>query len=883
MNGVSRFLSRRDKNHEKRSSKSPRNKVRLSSFSTADSDSLVSFPGSDALTGGRPHGQRRPSSSHSTRSHRLASALRSPFTDSTSFLQKTIHLPAFLTAAIIQTLSAHSDYHFSQSRTNPPSSDLYKIFTNDDPTPAADKDVEKKVKMLLSRLQGAGISSVKEEQAHHALSWYPEDLDKAYNLLVLANESIEGELKDYNPNIQMLGAINREMVTCYLDALLFAMFARLDSFEAMLYDNFDDEPRKKLAAVLRLWVNLLRTGQLIKVDLTKHLQDALAKCGWEEAAKICQQDASEAFTFITGALELPLLTLKMDIYHTGREDKEDDHKFVNERLLEVAIPEQEGDHVITLEDCLETYFNNRIEVKRYLQRQNTMASIKSKEEEAALDRDPEKSMNLHIETVEVSGFDSPIVATPTSFGPSTPLSAVRPLEGRRRADSIFSQRYARKSPELAKFDEKKHLEDMLDNSSGGRPRSASLLRKEILMPAWQFFSLIPWYTDNVPKSDAQVAAHFSVKRPMLGICLKRYTMLPNGAPKRLDTYIDIPLDIGLPHFISDERMKEEGPLFGNFKLVLQSVVCHRGVSVDSGHYVALVRANSSDRPTTPQSSEDDTVGTWLRFDDLANPRVAEVDIKKALREESPYLLFYQVQPIDAELASRGDPPPYAEAQSNLPSFDPSRETLTSQPSSSVTDGEAGAEWEKIGPADLHSAVNHSDEVIGRRSISSNRRSSVAFEDLDGSLISLSRGRTQPPTPDDTKAAFLSASRRGSRTWLPVNNRSRPSSQSGENRLSLTISRLTGRGSKDKLQVTEGLPAEEPVIVINEVESADYGPRIQSPVKEAAKQKKEGGISRSKSKKEKKDRFRSKSRDPGESLEKHKHKEKNRPDRECIVM
>ena len=49
---------------------------------------------------------------------------------------------------------------------------------------------------------------------------------------------------------------------------------------------------------------------------------------------------------------MPLLTLKMDIYHTGREDKEDDHKFVNERLLEVAIPEPEEGRVITLEDCL---------------------------------------------------------------------------------------------------------------------------------------------------------------------------------------------------------------------------------------------------------------------------------------------------------------------------------------------------------------------------------------------------------------------------------------------------------------------------------------------------------------------------------------------------
>lgn len=208
---------------------------------------------------------------------------------------------------------------------------------------------------------------------------------------------------------------------------------------------------------------------------------------------VCQQDASEAFTFITGALELPLLTLKMDIYHTGREDKEDDHKFVNERLLEVAIPEQEGDNVITLEDCLETYFNNRIEVKRYLQRQNTIASVKSRDE-SWVDKDPEKSETIHIEAVELSGPDSPLVATPIALEPgtpSTPLTPTRPLlDGRRRADSIFSQRYSHKSGDVAKFDEKRHLQEMLDKSSSGRPRSASLLKKEILMPAWQFFSLI---------------------------------------------------------------------------------------------------------------------------------------------------------------------------------------------------------------------------------------------------------------------------------------------------------------------------------------------------------------------------------------------------------
>jgi hypothetical protein len=589
---------------------------------------------------------------------------------------------------------------------------------------------------------------------------------------------------------------------------------------------------------------------------------------------VCQQDASEAFTFITGALELPLLTLKMDIYHTGREDKEDDHKFVNERLLEVAIPEKEGDHVITLEDCLETYFNNRIEVKRYLQRQNTIASMRSRDG-SWVERDPEKTETIHIETLELCGPESPLVATPTAMEPATPTTPSRPLlDGRRRADSIFSQRYARKTPEA--FDEKKHLQEMLDKSSSGRPRSSSLLRKEILMPAWQFFSLIPWYTDNVPKSDAQVAAHFSVKRPVLGICLKRYTMLPNGTPKRLETFIDIPLEIGLPHFISDERMKEEGPLFGNFKLVLQSVVCHRGVSINSGHYVSLVRANDHERPGTSQSEEDALSETWLRFDDLSNPRVAQVDIKQALRDESPYLLFYQVQPIDEELAMRGEPPAYDETPSGLTSVDPSEETLVHN---YATDIDAGEDNGKAATTDVRPDSIYSNEPASRTSVSSNRRSSIAFEDLIAGSHGASRG---PSTPDEQKAGFLSVSRRGSRAWLGGGNRSRPSSPSGENRLSLTLSRLTGRGSKDKLVInTETPAADDHTIVVDDAHGSDKDAYSHSPAKE--KKEKDAGQVASKSKKEKKDKARSKSKEPGEILEKGKHKEKNRPDRECVVM
>lgn len=354
-------------------------------------------------------------------------------------------------------------------------------------------------------------------------------------------------------------------------------------------------------------------------------------------------------------------------------------------------------------------------------------------------------------------------------------------------------------------------------------------------------------------------------------------MTSTGAPIRLNTYIDIPLEIALPHFVSDDRMAEEGPLFGNFKLVLQSVICHRGVSVDSGHYISLIRANTHERPDTSHSDEDENSDEWLRFDDLSSPRVKGVDIKQALREESPYLLFYQVQPIDEVLASRGDPPTYAEAQSGAISSIQSRETLLSSPENGATDAESGGEWDRVNPADVPPDWVVSDEPVGRASMSSNRRSSVIFDDLE----SMSRGRTEPPTPsDETKAGFLSASRRGSRTWLG-GTKSRPTSQSGEGRLSLTLSRLTGRGSKDKLTIAESGAAEEPVIVVNSVESQDpTPPEPQSPTKE----KKDPTITRKKSKKGKKDHHRSKSRDPlGEQSDKGKHKEKNRPDRECSVM
>jgi len=95
------------------------------------------------------------------------------------------------------------------------------------------------------------------------------DPEKAFELLMLFEDALQGTIKDPDRNIKLLGAENRELVTCYLDSLLFAMYARLDSFEQILTVEYSDAARKKLVTLLRLWVNMLRNGKLITTDIVR--------------------------------------------------------------------------------------------------------------------------------------------------------------------------------------------------------------------------------------------------------------------------------------------------------------------------------------------------------------------------------------------------------------------------------------------------------------------------------------------------------------------------------------------------------------------------------------------------------------------------------------
>jgi hypothetical protein len=586
--------------------------------------------------------------------------------------------------------------------------------------------------------------------------------DSAYDFLMILSDSSEFIIRDYDAQTKLLGSENREGVTCYLDSVLFSIFAKLDSFEAMLLKDFPDRPRAKLGLLLRVWVNLLRSGKLITAEFAMLIQIALSECGWTDAAELRQQDASEAFTFITGRLELPLLTLKMDIYHTGKEDENDDHKYINERLLDVAIPELEEGKAITLEDCLEEYFNNRIEVRRYLERRATLQSTKSYE-------DTKKDF-VHVESIELDGDSSPL--TPLSGSPSN-ISSIRP-SARNRAPSIIHERYVPDSSEsdystLTMVDSKGPL---------GRIRKGSV-RREVVMPAWQFFSLIPWYTDNAPSSDAQVAAHFSSKRPVLGICLKRYSVDSKGRATRLGTKVDIPVEIGLPHFIQDDTRSEDAPLYGNFKLSLQSVVCHRGVSVNAGHYIAFARSTSSDR-SGAVPGEDSSY--WLRFDDLAtHARITLADIREALEQETPYLLFYQILPIDGDPGGIVDksPPGLSETHDSgalgtssiSPTLRPSQDTL---------------------PAASRPSLEVSRDMLMPRP-EEGRRTSVAFAEVATDSTTL-----QKPTTEGLNSRL--SSRQSSPVGRKSGSLSRTTSRSNDG-IIRTLTKLAGSGSKEALLPT----------------------------------------------------------------------------------
>ena len=620
---------------------------------------------------------------------------------------------------------------------------------------------------------------------------------------------------------------------------------------------------------------------------TEHIQNALADCGWSDARELEQQDTSEAFAFITETLQLPLLALQVDLFHHGKRDT-DDHKVVHERLLNLAVPADPEGKGIKLEDCLEEYFNNKVEVLRdspeeKKDRQNSSSSLRSTirlvtsmEGDAGAERETEGSrLYQRLSSQDGLGLmESPITMTSSSSlspdivsGPELKRPSIR-----HRSTSLIQR---------IEVDDKGNVTDADPMVTNRLRRSGSTVVKAVTIPAWQFFRLIrkstrydiPWprlpltsraawhaTSDVQPKSDIDVARQFN-QRPVVGICLKRYTMTEQGFPQRHNTLIDIPDSLRLPHFMmaSDQADAEPSELSLEYKLVLQGVVCHRGDSLHSGHYISFSRVApkllTDNRRHDNDPPPDYEEAQWAKFDDLAiEERVSYVDdIKQALKEEMPYLLFYQIVPMVDVTATSTDgsvtePPSYDEsalsASATLPQTPQleggaDRPGVMSRSASGYFDSAPTLAQSSGGPSirfssDLERPVRLSfdEDPYGtylKVNLNSASRDNAIVPDVGSPTPSAHSEAVSPATvwQDDTATARLS---RAAARFTKSGSRSRPSSQAGEGRISLTMTRLgLTKSSKEPLRdaganasgvnvsVTSVEGIDEPYVVVDEVE------------------------------------------------------------------
>lgn len=554
---------------------------------------------------------------------------------------------------------------------------------------------------------------------------------KTIELLMFFYDAINGKVVPITDNLaenkpkyhHILGAVNRNSVTCYLDTLIFSMFSRLESFEPMLLrkPNEDDDPNKEnLAVILRLYVNLMRSGKLITTDITKVLLGAIVNAGWDESCFDSQQDCCDLFNFITDKLDMPLITLKLDIAHEGKEDKADDHKLINERLLLVSVPSNEegSDQPILLEQCLEQYFANSIQVSRQIERRRTFST-----DSKSISNRHDRKFSLCIQSPDLSisaSFASPFSSDNVILG----QEVVTEDDGDEMDKELLSkyQHYASlRTPELSSSpssDRPPAYNTIFNTQSSPKPEKQpfnsptsptanSLWNRhmEITLPAWMFLQLVPFYTaatstsTNSALPEPKATAEFATTRPVLGICLKRSEWSPQNQSTLNTRQVHVPRVIHFPSFVADD---DYGSSVGfeshaNYVLVLESAIFHRGSSTESGHFVALAKENNDipyhEVPVDSAAADGDSDGSsvssshlhsrWILFDDLLpdDQKVQRVDYEQVFETEIPYILFYRlvtVEDFENESERHKDMGPTTEPSSTVPSvFTKANSTISS--------------------------------------------------------------------------------------------------------------------------------------------------------------------------------------------------------------
>ncbi|KAI8331854.1 hypothetical protein BC941DRAFT_150876 [Chlamydoabsidia padenii] len=132
-----------------------------------------------------------------------------------------------------------------------------------------------------------------------------------------------------------------------------------------------------LQRTLRLVINKLRQGQLVKQGMVAHLRQDLSQNGWYGQDSVTkqwqQEDVSELFLFLTSIFDSPYLPFQLRLFHGANTDLDDD-RILTDRLLPLSLPKQEeeaNNEPIRLETILVDHFYNSVVkgVKRQLDTQ----------------------------------------------------------------------------------------------------------------------------------------------------------------------------------------------------------------------------------------------------------------------------------------------------------------------------------------------------------------------------------------------------------------------------------------------------------------------------------------------------------------------------------
>lgn len=493
-----------------------------------------------------------------------------------------------------------------------------------------------------------------------------------------------------------------------------------------------------------------------------------------------------------------------------------------------ADPEGKG---VKLEDCLEEYFNTRVDVSRdgveeekgdrpILSSRSTIRIVTDNPVPApvpAPDTEEEAEALDQVDNEPLPPSFTSAVESSTTNGESSTPDPERPTI-RHRSTSIIQR--------MVLDDEGKPTDPDEENFMQKAKRKGSTVVKAVTIPAWQFFRLIPWHSSSneEPHTSKEIVMHFN-QRPVVGICLKRYLMTEDGLAKRQNTFIDIPDSLRLPHFMADDAKlsPEESSLSMEYKLVLQSVVCHRGDSVHSGHYISFARVNpklltdNKRHDNDPPPDYEDA--QWVKFDDLADTRVTYVDdIREALKQEMPYLVFYQIVPmVDVTNVSvdgsETEPPSYNDSTLNVASITTDSDGAgQSRPASGYFDTSAlsstgpslrfSSDLER--PPRLSLSIEEDGQVSTTLlSAGTSRRGSLAVSEPVGTpALTPENGPSPTITPgEESTAQRLS---RAAAKFAKASGRSRPPSQAGESRISISLSRLNLKSkSKEPLREAGG--------------------------------------------------------------------------------